>query len=313
MKAEDGAHVSSHWPHRLAVVTAYSTVALLFIGGLVTSTGAGLAVPDWPTSFGYSMFLYPWSKMVGLIFYEHSHRLIASAVGLLTIFTVFTFWMNEQRKWLRWLAVVALGLVIIQGVFGGLRVVLLQHNLAIVHACFAQAFFALIVSLAIFTSAEWNEKAPSDSGTDDCRLWRLCAITAVLIYVQSVFGAVLRHTGERLDGHLVFAVLVTVHVALTVMKVMRFHSDRATLVRPALLFASLLLLQLILGIGAYFGKFTSLVPLPHEVLVFLTTMHVVVGALLLGTSVVLTLRSWRFSTPATAVSRQHPLVEQYPA
>src|SRR5918994_1730500 len=117
----------SAWPHRLAVALACATCPLLFIGGLVTSKGAGLAVPDWPTSFGYNMFLYPWSKMIGDIFYEHSHRLIAAAVGLLTIAVTLTFWLKERRQWLRWLGVAALLLVIVQGVIGGLRVVLLEH------------------------------------------------------------------------------------------------------------------------------------------------------------------------------------------
>src|SRR5262245_53531562 len=147
----------SPWPHRLAMALAAATFPLLFIGGLVTSLGVGLAVPDWPTTFGYNMFLYPWSKMIGGIFYEHSHRLVASSVGLLTIALALTFWLREERRWLRWLGIAALGLVILQGVLGGLRVVLLQHTLAIIHACFAQAFFGLTVSLALFTSAEWRE------------------------------------------------------------------------------------------------------------------------------------------------------------
>src|SRR6266478_7912910 len=146
----------SVWPHRIAVILVGATFPLLFIGGLVTGKGAGLAVPDWPTSFGYNMFLYPWSKMVGNIFYEHSHRLVASAVGLLTIALTLAFWLQERRHWLRRLGVAALLLVILQGVIGGLRVVLLEHTLAIVHAAFAQAFFALTVSLAIFTSADWT-------------------------------------------------------------------------------------------------------------------------------------------------------------
>ena len=144
----------SPWPHRLAVILACATFPLLFIGGLVTSLGVGLAVPDWPTTFGYNMFLYPWSKMIGGIFYEHSHRLVASCVGLLTIALALTLWLKEPRPWLRWLGVAALALVIVQGVLGGLRVVLLQPTLAIIHACFAQAFFALTVSLALFTARE---------------------------------------------------------------------------------------------------------------------------------------------------------------
>src|SRR5438132_5694691 len=129
----------SLWPHRIAILLAGATFPLLFIGGLVTSKGAGLAVPDWPTTFGYNMFLYPWSRMVGGILYEHSHRLIGSAVGLLTIALALVLWRKESRPWLRWLGVVALGAVIAQGVLGGLRVVLLQQTLAIIHACFAQA------------------------------------------------------------------------------------------------------------------------------------------------------------------------------
>ena len=124
----------SRWPHRLAVILVCATFPLLFIGGLVTSMGAGLAVPDWPTTFGYHMFLYPWSKMVGGIFYEHSHRLVASFVGLLTIALAATFWLREKRAWLRWLGLATLALVIAQGVMGGLRVIWLQNTLAIVHA-----------------------------------------------------------------------------------------------------------------------------------------------------------------------------------
>ncbi|MCE3243034.1 MAG: putative Cytochrome oxidase assembly precursor, partial [Deltaproteobacteria bacterium] len=99
MKAEGTRNASSIsvWPHRLAVITACATFPLLFIGGLVTSKGAGLAVPDWPTTFGYNMFLYPWSKMVGNIFYEHSHRLVASAVGFLTIALALSLWVQERR------------------------------------------------------------------------------------------------------------------------------------------------------------------------------------------------------------------------
>jgi heme A synthase len=143
------------WPHRLAVVLGCATFPLLFIGGLVTSKGAGLAVPDWPTTFGYNMFLYPWSEMVGNILYEHSHRLVASCVGLLTIALAVALWFGERRTWLRWLGVTALLVVIAQGILGGLRVVLRQDTLAVLHACLAQAFFALTVGLALFTSREW--------------------------------------------------------------------------------------------------------------------------------------------------------------
>jgi cytochrome c oxidase assembly protein subunit 15 len=281
----------SVWPHRLAVVLASATLPLLFIGGLVTSKGAGLAVPDWPTTFGYNMFLYPWSKMIGNIFYEHSHRLVASGVGLLTIAMAWVFWFQEPRPWLRRLGIAALVLVILQGVIGGLRVVLLEHTLAIVHAAFAQLFFALTVSLVVFTSAEWRS-APRPIA-DGRRLRRLCALTTGLIYVQALLGAVLRHTGERVDLHLIFAGLVTLHVILILIRVIKFHGDLPALKRPASLLGVLLVLQLGLGLVSYFGKFTSLLGVPVDVLILLTTTHVVIGALMLAMSLLLTLRSYR--------------------
>jgi len=283
----------SAWPHRLAVITACATLPLLFIGGLVTSKGAGLAVPDWPTTFGYNMFLYPWAKMVGNIFYEHSHRLVASGVGLLTIGLALTFWFSERRQWLRWLGMAALGLVIAQGVIGGLRVVLLEHTLAIVHAALAQAFFALTVSLVIFTSAEWRQEPEDNPLTDGGRLYRLCLVTTGLLYVQAVFGAVLRHTGERLDAHLLFAIMIALHVILILLRVMRSHGDQPVLTRPAWFLGVLLLLQLLLGVASYLGKFTSVWQLPAGMVVFLTTIHLVTGALMLVTSLLLTLRTFR--------------------
>ena len=301
----------SVWPHRLAVILACATFPLLFIGGLVTSKGAGLAVPDWPNTFGYNMFLYPWSKMVGNIFYEHSHRLVASAVGLLTIALTMAFWLQERRPWLRRLGVVALLLVILQGVIGGLRVVLLEDTLAIVHAAFAQAFFALTVSLAIFTSAEWNRQPEDKPGIDGERLRRLCAITTGLIYLQAVFGAVLRHTGARVDAHLFFAVLVTLHIIFILVRVMKFHRDLPTLTRPACSLGVLLLLELMLGVGSYLAKFTSMLELPVGTLVLLTTTHVVTGALMLATSLLLTLRAYRFSTTSRASIGQKVLTEQF--
>jgi len=284
---------------------------LLFIGGLVTSKGAGLAVPDWPTTFGYNMFLYPWSKMVGNIFYEHSHRLVASAVGLLTIALTVALWLRERRHWLRWLGVAALLLVILQGVIGGLRVVLLENTLAIFHAAFAQAFFALTVSLAIFTSAEWSVDPQDKPIADGGRLGRLCAVTTSLIYVQAIFGAVLRHTGERVDAHLFFAALVALHVVLVLVRIMKFHGDLPKLTRPACFLGALLLLQLMLGIGSYFGKFTSMLRLPMATLVMLTTTHLVTGALMLATSLRLTLRAHRLSTTSKATIGRKVLTEQF--
>ena len=136
--------------HRLALITAGATFVLILFGGLVTNTGAALAVPDWPTTFGHNMFLYPWAGMVGGIFYEHSHRLIGAVVGLLTLGLGAVLWGAGGR--LRWLGLAAVAAVVVQGLLGGLRVVLLQGTLAILHGCLAQAFFGLLVAIALLTS-----------------------------------------------------------------------------------------------------------------------------------------------------------------
>ena len=273
-------------------MNAVATFLLLFIGALVTSKGAGLAVPDWPTTFGYNPFLYPWSKMVGNIFYEHSHRLVASAVGLLTIALAIALWRHERQRWLRRLGAAALVLVVAQGIVGGLRVVLLEQTLAIIHAGLAQAFFALAVSLALFTSEEWRETAEKEAVRDAARLKRLCLITTGLIYLQGFFGAVLRHTGALLEMHLIFAVLVALHVILIGARIWRRHLERIEFFTPTALLCGLLFLQLALGWWSYLGRYT--IVLPPSWAVILRTSHVVVGALMLASSVVLTLRSHRY-------------------
>jgi cytochrome c oxidase assembly protein subunit 15 len=277
------------WLQWVALLTAGATFILILVGGLVTSTGSGLAVPDWPTTFGHNMFLYPWSKMVGGIFYEHSHRLVGSAVGLLTLTLALLLWLRESRKWLRWLGVIALGAVIAQGVLGGLRVILLQPTLAILHACFAQAFFALAVSLVLFTSREWQQESQPSFTADTTRLQRLAVLTTSLIYLQLVFGAVLRHTGARLDAHLFIAALVTIQVIWLAAQILTAYADQPKLVRSAVILCGLLILQLALGVGSYLGQFTILGPTR----IVLTTAHVVTGALMLAACLVLTLRVYR--------------------
>lgn len=299
----------SPWLYRFAILTAGATFVLILVGGIVTSTDSGLAVPDWPTTFGYNMFLYPLSKMVGGVLYEHSHRLIGSFVGLLTIALVLLLWIKERRNWLRWLGVVALVAVVAQGVLGGLRVTLLERELAIIHACFAQAFFALTVSFVLFTSREWLRQGGADLNlrpqrSDAPRLRRLCVLTTSLIYLQLIFGAVLRHTGTRLDAHLLFAVLVTIHVFLLVRRMMKNYSGFTSLMHTAGMLGGLLILQLMLGIGAYLGKFTVFDTMPLVATVAITTSHVGVGALMLVTSLILTL--WVYRLPTL----RQPVVDQ---
>jgi cytochrome c oxidase assembly protein subunit 15 len=170
----------SPWPHRLALVTAGATFLLILAGGVVTTTGAGLAVPDWPTTFGYNMFLYPWAKMTGGILYEHSHRLIGSLVGLLTLALAIVLWAVEPRRWVRWLGAAALLAVVIQGILGGLRVVLVAEQLALLHGALAHAFLGLAASLALFTSRAWTSlPAPLPVGVAGrLRLWGVLVTAA---------------------------------------------------------------------------------------------------------------------------------------
>src|SRR4051794_19170153 len=145
--------------HVIALLTAAATFPLIFMGGLVTSHGAGMSVPDWPNSFGYNMFLLPPSRWLtteaGGVFYEHSHRLMGSVVGMLSIALAVWAWRVEPRRWVRWLAASVLGAVIFQGALGGLRVVLVNLDLAVVHGCVAQAFFCLATLMAVVTSRWW--------------------------------------------------------------------------------------------------------------------------------------------------------------
>src|SRR3954447_1027411 len=149
------------WLHRYATLVAASTVILIAAGGMVTGTGSGLSVPDWPNTYGGFMFSFPMDKWVGGIFYEHSHRLIASTVGFLTVVLAIWTWRVEPRAWVRWLGVSALGAVIVQGLLGGLTVLLLlPAPVSIGHAGLAQLFFCITITLATATSPWWNASHP---------------------------------------------------------------------------------------------------------------------------------------------------------
>ena len=189
-------HKTKHQPalHGFAVVTALATLVLICFGGLVTSHGAGLAVPDWPNSYGYNMFLFPVSMWVGGIFYEHTHRLVASGVGLLTGILAVWLWMKESRRWLRWLGVLAFVLVVVQGVLGGLRVVWLKDYLGLVHGALAQVFLVLVAAIALFTSRYWRKERGEGEAVPDRGALRWCILGATgLILVQLLVGASMRH------------------------------------------------------------------------------------------------------------------------
>jgi len=185
---------STTWLNRFAWLTCIATLLLICSGGMVTSKGVGLAVPDWPTTFGYNMFLFPVSKWVGGILFEHTHRLMGSIVGFLTIILAMWLWLSENRQWVRNLGVIALGGVIVQGVLGGLRVTMMKDEIGIFHACIAQAFLGLLVVIALVTTNFWRtlENRPVDIQNFASTKTLAVAIT-IAIYVQLGLGATMRH------------------------------------------------------------------------------------------------------------------------
>jgi cytochrome c oxidase assembly protein subunit 15 len=278
--------------HSLAVLTAAVTGVLIVFGGLVTNTGAALAVPDWPSTFGHNMFLFPWSQMVGGVFYEHSHRLLGALVGTLTVALALALWPRGGR--LRVLGLLAVVAVVVQGVVGGLRVVLQTDALAMVHGPLAQAFFALVVALALVTSARMRRPAVTvDAGT---RALTLAA--ALLVYAQIVFGALLTHAG-RLDLHLAGAVAVFVLVPVVTARLRR--TGDAVAAPAARLLLALLVVQLLLGVGAYLARFSAVwIPGGQATMLAVPVAHRLVGGLILAAAVVLAVRVLAGSRPIAA-------------
>lgn len=180
--------------HRFALFTACCTFCLVIAGGLVTSTGSSLAVPDWPLSYGMVM-----PPMVGGILYEHGHRMIASFVGLLTLILTVWIWKKEERRWVKMFAIAALAAVITQGMLGGLTVVfLLPTAISVSHAALAQTFFAVISSIALFTSRWWESDYPKLPQSADRSLFTLSIAAVICVYIQLILGALMRHTGSGL-------------------------------------------------------------------------------------------------------------------
>jgi cytochrome c oxidase assembly protein subunit 15 len=289
-------------------VTAGATVGLIVAGGIVTNTGAALAVPDWPTTFGRNPFLFPWSEMVGGVLVEHSHRLIGAAIGALTIALAVALGLGETRRWVRWLGVLAVLLVSIQGLIGGLRVILLQDTLAIVHGCLAQAFFALLVGLAVITGLGW--RAPTVVPASAGRLAPLAGLAVAVVYGQIVLGALTTHAAA-LWWHVVGAVVTTAVLIALALAVLRGTPEDSVLVFWARMVKVLLAVQLMLGLGAYAVRFTDLaVPGGQAAVVALPVLHRAIGALVLGATVALALQlARRRALGARAVGRgREPLV-----
>jgi cytochrome c oxidase assembly protein subunit 15 len=278
--------------HRFATLTAVSTFFLIIAGALVVGNEAGLAVPDWPLSFGTWM-----PAMEGGVFYEHGHRMVATTVGVLTTILALWLWRRESRRWMRRLGWIALAAVVVQGVLGGITVLYrLPAPVSITHACLAQLFFCLTVSLALFTSRSWDAPGEPIEDHDSPAFRHLCAAATLGIFLQLIFGAALRHGVLNIVPHLVWAFAVSGLVGWVAVRAMTRLPEQKPLQLLALTLGILLILQLALGGVSYLVRRTQEnLSQPEFPVVWITTAHVATGALALGTSWVLTLLAFRRS------------------
>ena len=310
------------WPHGLAVLLVCCTFPMIWIGGLVTTYRAGMAVPDGFSTYGYPLFTYPllsWLAAPWELFIEHGHRLWGYLVGFSTIAFLTATWICDRRRWMRWLAVGALLAVVGQGVLGAMRVRFDEVLLARIHGCVGPAFFALTVALAVLTSRRWCAAEPPRMLEKGPAIQRLAIVTTALAYLQLVLGSALRHMPVwatpadfrlALVFHLIVAALLAGHVAWLAFRLVRYASSERALVTPGLGLLALLLLQLGLGLGTWIVKYgwpTGWLPawlapqgqLDYVVVAegrlqaWLTTLHVATGSLILAASLLVAMRSLR--------------------
>lgn len=298
--------------HYLALALSIFTFLLLFAGGMVTSTNSGLSVPDWPTTFGKNMFLFPPSMMKGGIFYEHGHRLFASMVGFLTVITCICIWAWDKRRWLRLSGILAVLLVITQGVLGGMTVrYKLPMPVSAAHACTAEIFFMLTIFIAFGTSSTWIKADP------DKLKWNVPEQLFGLffcgfVFLQILVGAVMRHSyaglaiptfplafGEFVPPFWNFGIVVNfIHTRLGapfllllglcyIVSVVRSPRQISWVKKLAIILGALLLIQCLLGMITIWS---AKAPVP-------TTFHLSFGALTFATGFLLFLAVYRIQIP----------------
>lgn len=299
-----------NWTAAFAWVCAAATLLLVIAGGLVTSEGAGLAVTDWPNSFGYNMFLYPLSRMTGGVYYEHAHRLVGSLVGLTTLALAIHLFRVKVSRWVRIFGVGALAFVIVQGILGGLRVTgrftmsasLADTEpstfLATVHGVTGQLFFAVIVALACFTTRAWSSGPPAalsrSAGTDRT----LSFVLVGCLVLQLTLGATLRQRGVNLLTHICMAVVVLFVALATGLRAWGLAGRPPLLRKIGQALIVIVVMQVLLGIAALIAVGASPGPASAGTLrAALATPHQVMGAVLLGCATALSLWTHRLLRP----------------
>ena len=265
--------VDSPWPHRVAVLLACATFPLIWLGGLVTTYDAGMAVPDWPSTFGYNLFLYPWQTWITGpwdLFIEHGHRLLASLVGFITLILAIVVWKNDPRRWVCWFSVACVFGVLFQGVLGGLRVLLNERAVAKIHGCVGPLFFCMAVGMVIVTSRRWRDAVPVKASV---RTGALAWLVTFMAFAQIVVGAQLRHITvgtthaffrAAVFFHIAIAAALLLHVMLLISRVVKEQREselglramlRSTLLKAALFLAILVSGQVLLGISSWIVKY----------------------------------------------------------
>ena len=285
----------AHW---MALGAAVFTLPLLYVGGSVTTYRVGLAVPDWPETFGINMFLFNmWEHPFGVRI-EHSHRLYGAAVGLFTLVLAGWLLLFEPRKWLKWLGLAAVATVIVQGVLGGTRVTQTSTYLAAVHACVGQAFFALMVALCVFTGRRWQ--SPVGAPIESAWLLPLGWAIVALVPVQIMLGSWLRHFGtwQALLNHALVAPVILVCCLFLAFVVEQRKASWAVLVPSARALGLMAAVQVGLGIGSFMAllPFDGIARTVTFYQAVTRTAHQTSGALLLAAAVVFQLRCLRLVT-----------------
>lgn len=270
--------------HRYAIALAVCTLLLVVAGASVTSNQAGLSVPDWPLSYGQVM-----PEMTGGVLFEHGHRMVATFVGLLTIGLAIWLTIADRRSWMKKLGWISLGAVIVQGLLGGLTVLLLLPPVVSVsHACLAQLFFSTTVAIAIFTSRSWLDgpELVQDYGTPSLR--SLAILLPLLLLAQVALGAAFRHGAMTVMAHVIGAMVVSPAVLIVCAFVLHQFPEHRSLRPAAIALLAVTLAQVMLGIGAYFAR--SNAERSPLAMVILTVAHVATGALTLASSIALAIQ-----------------------
>jgi cytochrome c oxidase assembly protein subunit 15 len=306
-----------NWTGLFAKVALIATFLLVVAGGLVTSKEAGLAVVDWPNTFGTNMFLYPLAKMTGGVYYEHAHRLFGALVGLTTIGLAFRLWRRDDRPLVRRLAVVAVVLVILQGVLGGLRVtgsftlstaeadMAPSIALAVTHGVLGQVFLSLIAGLAVVTATAWAEAPEPEVRASTGADRTLHHVLIATLVIQLVLGAIQRHMAQGLIVHISLAAVVVMIAVVAGARAWGLYHGVRPVQQIGQLLMAVVVIQIALGIAALaVTQGRAVVGAPSTVEVTIATAHQAVGAFLLALSVALALWTHRLFE-----SEPHPASE----